>query len=55
MKLRGPVMKIPSIGPWLASGVTIIGPTKPTRKPITPVIQAPRHIILATVIDLLPP
>ena len=34
-------MKIPSNGPWFEDGLKIIGPTKPIRNPILPVIIPP--------------
>jgi hypothetical protein len=36
----GPVMNMPSIGPWLASGVSNIGPKKPATPPTAPRLSA---------------
>jgi hypothetical protein len=35
----GPVMNIPSSGPWLASGVRMIGPIYPSMNPVNPTIN----------------
>jgi len=40
MKPSGPVMKIPSSGPWFASGVKINGPKNPPQKPSAPTTAA---------------
>lgn len=37
-------MNIPSSGPWFASGVKTIGPTKPPKNPTVPRMRAQRAI-----------
>src|ERR1043166_1326843 len=44
-KLSGPVKKIPSIGPWFASGVKTKGPKNPAQKPTAPVTTAPITVL----------
>src|SRR5262245_44879749 len=43
-KPTGPVIRIPSRGPRLASGVTTRGPTKPTPSPAVPTIHPARQL-----------
>ena len=42
----GPVMKMPSSGPWLAPGMKMIGPKKPAENPMPPVTSAPTSTAL---------
>ena len=42
----GPVIKIPSRGPWSEDGLKIIGPKKPRINPILPIIIPPKKIYL---------
>lgn len=40
---KGPLMKMPNMGPWLDSGMKIMGPKKPPRNPTMPRMAAPRN------------
>ena len=44
-KPKGPVMKMPNSGPWLACGVKMIGPKNPAEKPMPPKRTAPINML----------
>lgn len=46
IKLKGPVINMPSRGPWLACGLKIIGPKNPAQKPIEPNTIAPSKMLV---------
>ena len=47
MKPSGPLMKIPSNGPWFASGVKISGPKNPPQKPSAPATTAQERAVVS--------
>ena len=50
----GPVIKIPSKGPWLEDGLKIIGPINPIINPILPIIIPPIIMYLNKPFDIAP-
>ena len=53
-KPNGPVIKIPSSGPWFEEGVKIIGPKKPKIKPAIPRIIPKAMIYAGRLFEILP-